>query len=275
MTTPIMNVLDIAQQPPFVVGWQELDKFHRAITALYEQQTKEDREAFLIDDCKTLVLRLKMFGGTPQTNIQLIDRNEQIQGSIEEIARLLLSVARDLNTHLPESFVEQCRNSTDENTSRFYGIISEVYITPARKTDNKADSGTKGAKMGSNATTQPETPPSKKTRPRGRPQKEFEEFFIKQEDAPKVIPILEELLKGKYGKDAALIIVACYKGGWITEPTPVSIERKFGIEASGLKEPLRCHFHYVEGFKYKPFSDENLTPIVEKIKEKLNPTPQK
>lgn len=133
MTTPIMNVLDTAQQPPFVVGWQELDKFVRALTALYEQQAKDDREAFLIDDCLSLILRHRMYKGTPQTKIQIIERNEQIQGSIEEIARLLLSVARDLNTRLPDSFIEQCRNSIEESVSRFYEIIREAYITPAWK----------------------------------------------------------------------------------------------------------------------------------------------
>ncbi len=131
MTTPIMNVLDIAQQPPFVVGWQGLDKFVRDVTALYEQQTKEDRERFLIDDCLSLILRHRMFGGTPKAKIQIIESNEKIQYSIEEIARMLLSVADGLNTRLPEPFIEQCRNSTDESTSRFYEIIKEAYNTPA------------------------------------------------------------------------------------------------------------------------------------------------
>lgn len=139
MTTPIMKVLDIAQQPPFVVGCQELDKFHRAVTALYEQQTKEDREAFLIDDCLSLILRHRMFGGTPQAKIQIIERNEQIQGCIEDIARLLLSIAGNLNTRLPESFIEQCRNSTEQSASRFYEIIREAYITPAWKAQNEND----------------------------------------------------------------------------------------------------------------------------------------
>ena len=131
MTTPIMNVLDIAQQPPFVVGRQELDRFCRAITSLYEQQTKDVREAFLTDDCLSLILRHSMYGGTPKAKIQIIERNEQIQGCIEEITRLLLSVADSLNTRLPESFIEQCRNATEESASRFYEIIREAYITPA------------------------------------------------------------------------------------------------------------------------------------------------
>ena len=124
-----------------------------------------------------------MFGGTPQAKIQIIERNEQIQGSIEEIARLLLSVADSLNTRLPDSFIEQCRNSTEESASRFYEIISEAYITPAWKADNKADSDTKGIGMDNNTTVNPETPPATQETPKtmaiytpkpvGRPTGEF------------------------------------------------------------------------------------------------------
>ena len=283
MTTPIMNVLDIIQQPPFVVGWQELDKFHRAIASLYEQQTKDDREAFLVDDYLSLILRHRMFGGTPQAKIQIIERNEQIQDSIEEIAKVLLSVARDLNTRLPDSFIEQCQKSSIQ----FYEIIRDVYITPAWKADNKTNSSTKSIGMGNNATENLETPPATKEmpqaastqtlvvkRPRGRVKKEFEDFFHKSDDAEKMIPILQELLDGKFGRDAARIIVACYKGGWIKEqPTAASIVRKFGIADSGLKEHFKCHFHYSDKIKlkYKPFTDEELTPIVEDIKKKITP----
>ena len=119
MTTPIMNVLDIAQQPPFVVGSQDLDRFTRAITALYEQQSKTDREAMLTDDCLSLIMRHRLAGGFKQ-----FEPNKKLQYSIEIIAALLLSVANGLNTRLPDSFIEQCRNSTDEATSRFYKIIS-------------------------------------------------------------------------------------------------------------------------------------------------------
>ena len=126
MTTPIMNVLDIAQQPPFVVGSQDLDRFTRAITALYEQQSKTGREAMLTDDCLSLIMRHRLAGGFKQ-----FEPNKKLQYSIEIIAALLLSVANGLNTRLPDSFIEQCRNSTDEATSRFYKIISEAYITPS------------------------------------------------------------------------------------------------------------------------------------------------
>ena len=162
MTTPIINALDVAQQPPFVIGWQELDKFHRAITALYEQQTKSDREAMLLDDCLSLILRHRM-----ATGIGIFERNEKIQGSIEEIARLLLSVADGLNTRLPETFIEQCRNSTEESASRFYQVIAEAYITPDwKKTQKNAHSDTDSEGMGNNTPNGSETPPAGKETPK-------------------------------------------------------------------------------------------------------------
>ena len=162
MTTPIINALDVAQQPPFVIGWQELDKFHRAITALYEQQTKSDREAMLLDDCLSLILRHRMASG-----IGIFERNEKIQGSIEEIARLLLSVADGLNTRLPETFIGQCRNSTEESASRFYQLIAEAYITPDWKEPQKnAHSDTDSEGMGNNTPNGSETPPAGKETPK-------------------------------------------------------------------------------------------------------------
>lgn len=179
MTTPIMNALDIAQQPPYMLGWQELDRFQRDITAIYEQKPKEDREALLTDDCLSLILRHKWAAGNP-----LFERNEKIQGCIEDVARLLLHVADSLNTRLPDSIIEQCRNSTEESASRFYEIIAEAYITPAWKAQKEADSDTQGEGMGSNAATNPQTPPAAKKAPKlaihtqkpvGRPTKGFAE----------------------------------------------------------------------------------------------------
>ena len=118
--------------------------------------------------------------------------------------------------------------------------------------------------------------PSNTNGKRGRPVKEFEEFFIDPNDADKIIPILKTLLKGKIGRDAARVIVACYHGRWITEPTVPSIERKFGIGASGLKEPLRCHFHHgeIQEPKFPKFTDEELTLLVEKIRQELEKQPK-
>lgn len=189
MTTPIMNVLDIAQQPPYLLGWQELDKFSRAITAIYEQNPKADREELLLDDYMSLYMRHKLVkvereGIANNNPIRLFPNRsdndlKNIQGSIEEIARLLLSVADSLNTRLSESFIEQCQKSTEESASRFYEIIREAYITPSWKTEKKADSSAAGTGMGNNATTNPQTPPAAKETPNewlsGKPKEVLDE----------------------------------------------------------------------------------------------------
>ena len=212
----------------------------------------------------------------------------------EEAIMMLLMTATDWELFLPETEVqryEKVRLNVIENLADY---IRETYshhqmqhgtLTPATQTpqveasktmppNTQSDTPPAAGQMGE--VWQEQETPTKLKRKRGRPQKEFEDFFITPDDAPKVISILEKLLKKKFGRDAARIIVACYHGGWITEPTPASIERKFGIEASGLKEPLRCHFappaH--SNPKFPKFTNEELSPIVEKIQLKLASTPQ-
>ena len=212
----------------------------------------------------------------------------------EEAIMMLLMTATDWELFLPETEVqryEKVRLNVIENLADY---IRETYshhqmqhgtLTPATQTpqveasktmppNTQSDTPPAPGQMGE--VWQEQETPTKLKRKRGRPQKEFEDFFITPDDAPKVISILEKLLKGKFGRDAARIIVACYHGGWITEPTPASIERKFGIGASGLKEPLRCHFappaH--SNPKFPKFTNEELSPIVEKIQLEVASTPQ-
>ena len=130
MTTPIMNVLDTLKQPPFFVEQDGLELFVRNITALYEQQTKEDREAFLLDDFMTLYFHGNLM---IKINRQKLSENDQklIKESIDVIAWILLQVANGLNTRLPESFINQLRNSTKVDSIRFYNIIKEAYAPPA------------------------------------------------------------------------------------------------------------------------------------------------
>ena len=163
--------------------------------------------------------------------------------------------------------------------------------TGAQEARNNAPSGTNATGRGNDAPAPDKTPTggtggTKKPGKRGRRAKEFEDFFIIPGEAATIIPIIAELLEGKIGKDAARIIAACCEGGWMHEPTPASIERKFGIDEAGLKEPLRCHFRYDEAKriaapnnpKSKPFTFEEMKPIIERIKagmedDKTKPQP--
>lgn len=259
MTTPIMSVLDKAQQPPFVVGWQDCDRFTKAITALYEQQTKADREAMLLDDYMSLLLRHRM-----ATGIGMFERNEKIQESIEVIASLLLSIADGLNTRLPDSFIRQCRNSTEESVSRFYKIIAEAYITPTwKKPQENAHSDTDSEGMGSNATTNPQTLPAAQetsTKPKGKPgrtAKEFEDFIVNSDETENVLAIITNNIKPNNPAQAALLICGAIEAGKLSSTvTAPCIERKFGVVAASLKPHLKKYRGgYYKENELKPYKD--------------------
>lgn len=260
MTTPIMNVLDIAQQPPFVVGLQDCDRFTIAITALYEQQTKSDREAMLLDDYMSLLLRHRM-----ATGIGMFERNEKIQESIEVIASLLLSIADGLNTRLPDSFIKQCKESTEESASRFYKIIAEAYITPTwKKTQKNAHSGTNGTEIGSNATTTPQTPPAGKETPqiavlrpytpkrKGRTAIPFAETIADKDSSEKEYTakqkaIIESNIKTALAnmtdpKAVIALFVVYFKNG-ILKQCPKYSQALSLIDIEGLKDPNEKQKH--------------------------------
>lgn len=229
MTTPIMRVLAIAQQPPYIVGWQELDKFIREITALYEQQAKGEREAFLLDDFTSLLFRHRMaiidgknIENSSPTRL-FPGRNDKdlknIQSSIEEIARYLLSVANSLNTRLPESFMDQCKNSTDNGVMRFYEIINEAYVTPEWKKDIKADgkpTGTTGNQTDSKpgkGTNKPQSDNGTPPQPKDPDPENIFNDCIADEFRPYAQIIrdgLKTVLDGKTATETIIAFAACF-----------------------------------------------------------------
>ena len=110
---------------------------------------------------------------------------------------------------------------------------------------------------------------------RGRPAKKFEKYFIVPEDEKIIMPILEDMLKNKVGEDAARIIVACCKEGWMSEPSSKSIDDRFGISQKGLSYYFNCHFRQEEMKKkednpHPPFTDEELLKIIDSIKKRID-----
>lgn len=65
------------------------------------------------------------------------------------------------------------------------------------------------------------------SRGKGRPKKRFSDCIIDDTDGSKLEKIHAKM-KGKYGKDAALIILACIAKGWITKPTHSQVSKEFG-----------------------------------------------
>ena len=113
---------------------------------------------------------------------------------------------------------------------------------------------------------------------RGRPKDKAVEELVNEKLVNKAnfLLILKKELAGKIGKEATKIIIACHKAGWLSEcPKAASIERGFGINKSGLKDYIRCHYQYENLIKhltkpkYKPFTDAELKPIIDRIRKEM------
>lgn len=78
-----------------------------------------------------------------------------------------------------------------------------------------------------NLTPEPQQEQTKPTRGKGRPKETLKDKMIDDADGEKLQKIHSKLC-GKKGKDAALIILACIKKGWITKPTFTQVKNEFG-----------------------------------------------
>ena len=313
---PIQDFLNKITEPPYSLTYEERYQFLQAVIEVYQQTTNREREDFLINDTLDLMLPYSEELKDIQKWNDSQDAHYCTLHEIEYMVRGLISAACQYGVRLPESDLRQ--HGYEELYFRFTeslsfaGYVRSTYesydkrktlhsgtnaagrgndaTTPsgtptgAQEARNNAPSGTNAAERGNDAPAPSGTPTEaqearKKPGKRGRPQKEFEDFFNEPGEAAIIIPTLTRLLNGKSGKDAARIVVACCEGGWMHEPTPASIKREFGINEAGLKEPLRCHFHYHEQQtpKYKPFTFEEMNPIIERIRagmEDNKTTPQ-
>ena len=74
---------------------------------------------------------------------------------------------------------------------------------------------------------EPQQEQTKKTRGRGRPKETLKDKMLDDTDGKKLQTIHTKIC-GKKGKDAALIILACIKKGWMTRPTYTQVKNEFG-----------------------------------------------
>lgn len=65
------------------------------------------------------------------------------------------------------------------------------------------------------------------TRGKGRPKGSFKDRLINDADGKK-LERLHQVMKGKVGKDAALIMIVAMEKGWITKPTYQQVKDEFG-----------------------------------------------
>lgn len=67
----------------------------------------------------------------------------------------------------------------------------------------------------------------KTTRKKGRPKEKLKDKMIDDSDGTK-LKRLHQLMKGKKGRDAALVIMVSVEKGWMTKPTHKQVENEFG-----------------------------------------------
>ena len=65
------------------------------------------------------------------------------------------------------------------------------------------------------------------TRKRGRPKETLKNRMINDSDGSK-LERLHQLMEGKKGKDAALVIMVSVEKGWMTKPTHTQVKNEFG-----------------------------------------------
>lgn len=77
-------------------------------------------------------------------------------------------------------------------------------------------------------------------RRKGRPKKPFKDMMIDDTNGGKLQKI-HDIMKGKKGKGAALIVLAAVKKGWLQKPTFAQIEEEFGN--IGTRQSITTYLH--------------------------------
>ncbi len=109
-----------------------------------------------------------------------------------------------------------------------------------------------------------------KQKKRGRPCAKRFEDYLKPDAPPKIMDVLDELMKGKKGKEAARIIIAI-TDYYINKPSARSVCQRFpSVRYSAFHEACDIHSGRNSiGKKVHPFTDEELESIRTTIKERL------
>lgn len=142
---------------------------------------------------------------------------------------LLLTYGIDLLRLQRESglYLKDHRLITDVDSYIGSMELAQRYIDalPKEPQPEQANNGQTTDAQSLNPEPQQEKP--KPTRGRGRPKETFKDKMIDDADGSKLQKIHTKI-DGKKGKDAALIILACIKKGWLTKPTYTQVKNEFG-----------------------------------------------
>ena len=77
------------------------------------------------------------------------------------------------------------------------------------------------------AAPEPQQKQTKPTRRKGRPKSTFKDCMVNDEDGIRLKKI-HSVMKGRIGKGAALVMLACIKKGWLIRPTYAQVKNEFG-----------------------------------------------
>ena len=176
------------------------------------------------------------------TDIGLLpkERQEAIRRDIEN---RILPQARNVFENTQEKFPEYIKSEIGKavqsmnkmiNESQREGAImlniSEVYVF--NKERIRALKALKEELLGRNAMDLQQDRPKQQqkgqpARGKGRPKETLKDRMINDADGSKLQKI-HKVMNGKKGKDAALIILACIKKGWMLKPTFTQVTEEFG-----------------------------------------------
>lgn len=188
-----------------------------------------DRKTLATEIVRWLNCRLDEHGLKSKSNENYIRENAQswLQSIEQETdtptpnqyADFVLAKARDQFKPMTR---EQWGDDTDyevyfRNTAHVFSERMEAieeWAKMKREQPAKADE--------QSATAQPDS-----CKKKGRPGKTFKDLMLNDKDGEHLKKI-HALMKGKNGKDAALIMLACIGKGWITKPTYTQVKEEFG-----------------------------------------------
>jgi len=176
------------------------------------------------------------------TDIGLLpkERQEAIRRDIEN---RILPQARNVFENTQEKFPEYIKSEIGKavqsmnkmiNESQREGAImlniSEAYVF--NKERIRALKALKEELLGRNAMDLQQDRPKQQqkgqpARGKGRPKETLKDRMINDADGSKLQKI-HKVMNGKKGKDAALIILACIKKGWMLKPTSTQVAEEFG-----------------------------------------------
>lgn len=176
------------------------------------------------------------------TDIGLLpkERQEAIRRDIEN---RILPQARNVFENTQEKFPEYIKSEIGKavqsmnkmiNESQREGAImlniSKVYVF--NKERIRALKALKEELLGRNAMDLQQDRPKQQqkgqpARGKGRPKETLKDRMINDADGSKLQKV-HTVMNGKKGKDAALIVIACIKKGWMQKPTFTQVKEEFG-----------------------------------------------